>query len=94
MSEEGKVQNRINPPTLLDALIPIIFLIVLLASAVYLYGADGIGGPIQVALMLSMMIAGLIGLKNGHKWAEMGKAAVDGISQAMGPYSSCSESGL
>jgi NhaC family Na+:H+ antiporter len=84
MSEEGKVQNRINPPTLLDALIPIIFLIVLLASAVYLYGADGIGGPIQVALMLSMMIAGLIGLKNGHKWAEMGKAAVDGISQAMG----------
>lgn len=84
MSEEGKVQNRIKPPTLLDALIPIIFLIVLLASAVYLYGADGIGGPIQVALMLSMMIAGLIGLKNGHKWAEMGKAAVDGISQAMG----------
>jgi NhaC family Na+:H+ antiporter len=84
MSEEGNVQNRIKPPTLLDALIPIIFLIVLLASAVYLYGADGIGGPIQVALMLSMMIAGLIGLKNGHKWAEMGKAAVDGISQAMG----------
>ena len=84
MSEEGKEQNRIKPPSLLDALIPIIFLIVLLASAVYLYGADGIGGPIQVALMLSMMIAGLIGLKNGHKWAEMGKAAVDGISQAMG----------
>lgn len=84
MSEEGKEQNRIKPPTLLDALIPIIFLIVLLASAVYLYGADGIGGPIQVALMLSMMVAGLIGLKNGHKWAEMGKAAVEGISQAMG----------
>jgi NhaC family Na+:H+ antiporter len=34
--------------------------------------------------MLSMMVAGLVGLKNGHKWEEMGKAAVDGISMAMG----------
>ena len=31
-----------------------------------------------------MMVAGLVGFKNGHKWADMGKAAVDGISQAMG----------
>jgi NhaC family Na+:H+ antiporter len=84
MSEEQYSQNNIKPPTFLDALIPIIFLIILLASAVFLYGADGISGPIQVALMLSMMVAGLIGLKNGHKWAHMGKAAVDGISQAMG----------
>ena len=76
--------KSIKPPSFLDALIPIIVLIVLLASAVYLYGADGTAGPIQVALMLSMMVAGLVGLKNGHKWEDMGKAAVDGISQAMG----------
>ena len=59
-------------------------LALLLASAVYLYGADGTAGPIQVALILSMLVAGLVGLKNGHKWADMGKAAVEGISQAMG----------
>jgi NhaC family Na+:H+ antiporter len=81
MAEEEKT---IRPPSYLDALIPIIVLIVLLASAVYLYGADGTAGPIQVALMLSMMVAGLVGLKNGHKWEDMGKAAVDGISTAMG----------
>ncbi|MEE8567361.1 MAG: Na+/H+ antiporter NhaC [Anaerolineales bacterium] len=82
--ETTKSSREIRPPTMLDALIPIIFLIILLASALILYGADGIGGPIQVALMLSMMVAGLVGLKNGHKWADMGKAAVEGISQAMG----------
>lgn len=82
MAEENN--KSIRPPSLLDALTPIIFLIILLASAVFLYGADGIAGPIQVALMLSMMVAGIVGLKNGHQWEDMGKAAVDGISQAMG----------
>lgn len=82
--EMNNQQVKIKPPSLLDALIPIIFLIVLLASAIVLYGADGTTGPIQIALMLSMLVAGLVGLKNGHKWADIGKAAVDGISQAMG----------
>ena len=82
MAEDKEISIR--PPSYLDALIPIFVLIILLASAVYLYGADGTSGPIQVALMLSMMGAGLVGLKNGHKWEDMGKAAVDGISQAMG----------
>ena len=71
MAEEGKT---IRPPSYLDALIPIILLIILLASAVF-PRADGTAGPIQVALMLSMMVAGLVGLKNGHKWEDMGKAA-------------------
>ena len=34
--------------------------------------------------MLCAVIAGLIGLKNGHRWADMGHAAVEGISTAMG----------
>ncbi len=77
-------QIEIKPPSFLDALIPIVFLVILLAAAVILYGADGIAGPIQVALMVSMMVAGLIGLKNGHRWKNMGKAAVEGVSSAMG----------
>jgi NhaC family Na+:H+ antiporter len=84
MSEAQEKQKEIKTPSMLDALIPIIVLVILLALAVILYGADGTAGPIQVALILSMMVAGLVGLKNGHSWADMGKAAVDGISQAMG----------
>jgi len=84
MSNDKEEKRVIKPPSLMDALIPIIFLVILLALAVVLYGADGIAGPIQVALMLSMLVAGLVGLKNGHRWGEMGKAAVEGISTAMG----------
>ena len=68
----------------MDALIPAIFLVVLLALAIILYGDAGISGPIQVALIMSMLVAALVGLKNGHRWEDMGKAAVDGISTAMG----------
>jgi len=82
MSEEK--ERTIKPPSFLDALIPIVVLAILLASAIILYGEDGIAGPIQVALMMSMLIGGLVGLKNGHRWADMGKAAVEGISTAMG----------
>ena len=84
MSNAEKNEKVIKPPSMLDALIPIFFLVILLAGALYLYGSDGTGGPIQVGLMLSMMVAGLVGLKNGHQWSDMGKAAVEGISQAMG----------
>jgi NhaC family Na+:H+ antiporter len=36
------------------------------------------------ALIPILVLAGLVGLMNGHEWKDMGKAAVDGISQAMG----------
>ena len=55
-----------------------------MALAVYLYGSDATGGPIQVALILCTLVAGLVGLKNGHRWEDMGHAAVEGISTAMG----------
>jgi NhaC family Na+:H+ antiporter len=84
MTEKEKTEREITPPTMLDALIPIGSLIVLLALAIVIYGDEGVSGPIQVALILCTLIAGLIGLKNGHRWEDMGHAAVEGISTAMG----------
>lgn len=84
MSELTEKERVIKPPSMVDALIPIITLIVLLGGAVILFGDDATAGPTQIALMLSMLIAGLIGLKNGHRWEDMGHAAVEGISTAMG----------
>lgn len=77
-------KGRIKPPSYGDALAVIAVLIVLLASAIYLFGADAITGPVQIALMLSGVFAMVIGLKNGHRWEDLGKAAVEGISTAMG----------
>ncbi len=69
---------------MLDALIPVVVLVVFLAAAVYLYGGDAIGGPVQVALIITAMIAGLNGVKNGHSVDKIGKAAVNSISTAVG----------
>jgi NhaC family Na+:H+ antiporter len=73
-----------RPPSLVDALIPIVILVVFLAAAVYLYGGDAIGGPVQVALILTALVAGIIGVKNGHSAALIGKAATDSIATAVG----------
>ena len=68
MTEENTIDEKkseIRPPSMTDALIPILAIIILLACAIYLYGDGAISGPTQVALMLATMIAGLVGLKNG-----------------------------
>ena len=77
-------EHQITPPSMVDALIPIGSLVLLLGLAIIVYGDEGTSGPIQVALILCTLIAGLIGLKNGHRWEDMGKAAVEGISTSMG----------
>ena len=58
-------------PSLLDALLPIGVLVVLLSLSVYLFGDGSSSGPNQIALMSAAFVAGLVGLKNGLRWAEM-----------------------
>jgi len=53
---------------------PIVALIFLLAGVIFLFGDETTSGPTQVALIMCTMIAGLVGLKNGHRWKDMGHA--------------------
>ena len=53
-------------PSLLDALIPVVALIVLIALTISLFGTDATGGPLQVALFTSAVVAALVAFKNGH----------------------------
>ncbi|KGJ99184.1 Na+/H+ antiporter NhaC [Thalassotalea sp. ND16A] len=76
--------NDENTPSLTDALIPIIALIVLLATAVKYFGDNSSYGPNQIALLLSMGVAIIIGLKNGYRWLTIEKAIVKGISLSLG----------
>ncbi|WP_412971113.1 Na+/H+ antiporter NhaC [Glaciecola sp. MF2-115] len=77
-------QKQLKEPTILDALIPIIALVFLMGSAVYLYGGDSSYGPNQIALLLAMGIAAIIGLKNGHTWDSIEAGLVKGISMSLG----------
>jgi NhaC family Na+:H+ antiporter len=68
---------------MLDASIPIIALVLMLAAAVTFFGDNSSYGPNQIALLASMGIAIIIGLKNGATWVEIDKAIVKGISLSL-----------
>lgn len=74
-----------RPPTLLQALLPLLVLAALLAAAVYLFKDDSSFGPNQVALMLATMVAALVGLRNGIRWSDLQDGMVHGIALAIVP---------
>ena len=76
-------ENTHKAPTLLDSLIPMIFLIGFLSLAVYIFGEDASWGPNQIALTFSSLIAAIIGVKNKYSWDDMGQGVVKSISQAL-----------
>ena len=78
----GGAQGR--PPSLLDAVIPVVALIALIALSVYLFGLDATNGPLQVALFTAMTVAALIAHKNGYSYPAIGDAVIGGISTALG----------
>ena len=71
-----------RPP--LDALIPTVTLISLIALTIALFGAAATDGPLQVALLASAAVAALVAFKNGHDVARVRDSAIGGISSAMG----------
>ncbi len=71
-------------PSLSDALIPIVSLIIMMGGSVYLFGDNSSFGPNQIALLLGVGISAIIGLKNGYTWASIEKNIVKGISMSLG----------
>ncbi|WDE09782.1 Na+/H+ antiporter NhaC [Thalassomonas haliotis] len=74
----------IKSPSMVDTFIPVLALVAMLATAVGYFGDNSSYGPNQIALLISMGLAMVIGLKNGHSWREMEKAVVNGISLSLG----------
>lgn len=70
-------------PTLLQAFIPIIFLIIALSTNVFIFGDASLDGSNQIILILSAGVASIVALKLGYKWAEIQNGMVKSISSAM-----------
>ena len=64
---------------------PIVLLVLLLVSAVQLFGADASYGPNQVALLIASAAAGLVGMYRGLTWADVQESMVAGIKVGLGP---------
>ena len=70
-------------PSLLDAVLPVVVLIGLIALTIWLFGISATDGPLQVALLLSATFASLMALKNGYTSAAIADAAIGGVATAM-----------
>ncbi|MFQ6006753.1 MAG: Na+/H+ antiporter NhaC family protein, partial [Woeseia sp.] len=76
--------TTIKTPSLIDALIPVVSLILMLGFSVYLFGSDSSSGPNQIVLTIAAGIAAIIAIRNGHRWIDIQQAIVAGIGTAMG----------
>lgn len=74
---------KYQKPTLFQALIPIVFLIVALFINVRIFGDSALDGSNQIILLLSAAIGALVALRVGMKWDEIQKGIVKTISSAM-----------
>ena len=83
MTADQAKKEVIRQPSLVDALIPLLFMILLLSVSIGLFGIDAATGPLQVALFMSAVVAALVAHKNGHSWERLGEEVVKGISLAM-----------
>jgi NhaC family Na+:H+ antiporter len=58
-------------PSLLQALLPLLFLTLALAVSLRFFGENSSYGPNQLALMLAALLALCVGLYNGRRWKDM-----------------------
>ncbi len=69
--------------TLVQAFFPVVVLIAMLGTNVYLFGSGSLDGSNQIALLLSASIAGGMAIKLGVTWNRVIKHIVNSISSAM-----------
>ena len=75
--------RRRDEPSVLESLVPVVSLIVLLASSVILYGLDSSNGAIQISLLSAALIAALMASHRGISFDELRIATVEGISSGL-----------
>ena len=78
MTESSRILKK---PSLVDALIPVVFLITTLLPSVFIF--DDPSGTNQVILILAAAVAALIGIKNGHTWREIESGMIDTIKTSL-----------
>jgi Na+:H+ antiporter, NhaC family len=84
-ADDGQPDERPpRPPSLLDAIAPIVVMILLIALTIVTFDVAATDGPLQVALMLSAAFASLVALKNGYTTAAIAEAAIGGVTTAVG----------
>tara|TARA_Y200000002_G_scaffold71785_1_gene56182 strand:- start:971 stop:2404 length:1434 start_codon:yes stop_codon:yes gene_type:complete len=75
--------NKIKSPTTFQALLPIIFLVILLSINVSIFGDDSLSGSIQIVLILSSAVASIIAFNLGYSWLDIQKGIIKSINSSL-----------
>ena len=75
--------NKIKSPTTFQALVPIIFLVILLSINVSIFGDDSLSGSIQIVLILSSAVASIIAFSLGFSWLDIQKGIIKSINSSL-----------
>lgn len=81
-----KLMSMSNPhtaPSVGLALMPIVALVMMLATSIYLFGDGTTGGPGQIALISAGVLAGFVGMLNGHTWQSLELGVSESIKLAL-----------
>ncbi len=71
-------------PSFFDVGVAVVVLLMLLATSVFLFGDESSEGANQIALLISSVVAILIGVKNGFNWREISQAIAQGVASIFG----------
>jgi len=85
IADQPYTSRSVKEPSYADAIVPLVTVIALLAGSVFLFGAASVDGPMQVALILSAMVASFIILKNGHSLESIVKCSQSARSSIASP---------
>jgi NhaC family Na+:H+ antiporter len=81
-SNTNTPQNGVALPLWL-ALFPVFLLMIMLGASVYYFSDNSSYGGNQIALLIAAAVASLIGIRLGHKWADIEQGIISGIANAM-----------
>ena len=84
MAKAPESPRPIRAPSYLDAAIPLLALVALVAASVALFGLDAVAGPMQVGMVLATMVAIAVILSNGHSWDDIAASGRKGIATVVG----------
>ena len=75
--------KELQKPSLLFALIPVVFLIIFLTANVLIFGDTTLEGSNQIILLLSAALTSLLAFRHRIRWQEISDSIVKSISKAM-----------
>ncbi|MBN2347956.1 MAG: Na+/H+ antiporter NhaC [Bacteroidales bacterium] len=77
------MKKKIKTPSLILALVPILFLILFLALNVIFFKDDTLSGSNQIILLLAASVASIISIRLNHSWEHILQSMVASIGKAM-----------